>query len=86
MKAGEFARAFSVVIDDPARDRRRAVVGAIERVPLVIDVEDPLSLDVTRAESILKSRLPRLTDAWRRIHAVTLARAVADLNADGNAP
>ena len=42
--------------------------------------------DESRAESILESRLPRLSDAWRRIHAVTLARAVADLNANGGAP
>ncbi len=86
VKVGEFARALSVVVDDPARGTRRAVVGAIERVPLVIDGEDLLSVDVPRAETILAERLPRLSGPWLRIHAVNLARAVADLSANGSAP
>lgn len=82
VKLGEFARALAVVVDDRERGTQRAVVGAIERVPLVLEGEDAMVDGVESAERLIGARLPQLDRAWRRIHAVNLSRAVDDLRSD----
>lgn len=81
VKAGEFAKALAVVLLDPARGEARAVVGAIERVPLVLDDARALINDPSTVEGAIAERLPRLSGPTLRMHAVTLARAIQSLEA-----
>ncbi len=79
IKAGEFARAFVVAMEDRASGERRAVVGAIERLPLVLEGDDAAIDDARTAEALLARRLPSLAPLTRRLHAHALARAVRAL-------
>jgi carbon-monoxide dehydrogenase medium subunit len=79
VKAGEFAKALAVVLHDPAHGEARAVVGAIERTPLVLDDAGALIDDPRAAQSVISNRLPHLSDVQCRLHAVTLARAIQSL-------
>jgi carbon-monoxide dehydrogenase medium subunit len=79
VKAGEFAKALAVVLHDPAHGEARAVVGAIERTPLVLDDAGALIDDPRAAQSVISKRLPHLSDVQCRLHAVTLARAIQSL-------
>ena len=76
-KSGEFAQALAVVFEDPERGRRRAVVGAIERAPVVVDGEGVFPTTVADAKTLLSARLP--AGAGGRLHAAAFARAVRDL-------
>ena len=78
MKVGEFATAFCVALEDPERGESRAVLGAIERPPIVIDDCSSMS-DTTSAEAFVNARVPGLDAPTVRLHAVTLRRAVRDL-------
>ena len=81
-KRGEFAQALAVVFEDPKRDERRAVVGAIERPPLIVDGEGPFPETVAGAQALLSARLP--TGLGGRIHAAALARAARALAGEGS--
>lgn len=81
VKAGEFAKALGVVLVDPARDESRIVVGAIERVPLVLDDAGALFDDPSRVGNTIAQHLPQLSATTLRLHAVTLARAIQSLEA-----
>ena len=82
IKTGEFATAFCVALDDPERGESRAVLGAIERPPIVLD--DPSSVsDTASAEVFVSERVAGLDAAATRLHAVTLRRAVRDLEGPG---
>ena len=81
-KSGEFAQAFAVVFEDPERGERRAVVGAIERAPLILDGEDAFPTTVDDAGALLSARLPAGTGG--RLHAAALARAARDLAREGS--
>ena len=85
VKAGEFARAFVVAMEDRASGERRAVVGAIERLPLVLEGDDAAIVDPQRAEALLTHRLPSLTPVLLRLHALALSRArrALESNRDG---
>ena len=72
-KSGEFAQALAVVFDDPEHGTKRAVIGAIERAPLVVERESPFSGAVSDAQSLLATRLP--AGSGGRLHAAALARA-----------
>ena len=72
-KSGEFAQALAVVFEDPERGDRRAVIGAIERAPLILDGEDAFPETVDDAGVLLSARLPAGTGG--RLHAAALARA-----------
>ena len=72
-KSGEFAQALAVVFDDPERGERRAVIGAIERAPLIVDGEDAFPATVADAQALLSARLPAGTGG--RLHAAALSRA-----------
>ncbi|MCY4450876.1 MAG: FAD binding domain-containing protein [Immundisolibacterales bacterium] len=72
-KSGEFALALAVVFEDPERGTRRAAIGAIERAPLVIDIESPLSGAIPEASALLANHLPAETGG--PLHAAALARA-----------
>ena len=72
-KRGEFAQALAVVFEDPERDATRAVVGAIERVPLVVESATPFSGEVADARALLAARLP--SGSGGPLHAAALARA-----------
>ena len=72
-KSGEFAQALAVVFEDPERDERRAVVGAIERAPLVVESATPFSGEVADARALLAARLP--SGSGGPLHAAALARA-----------
>ena len=78
-KAGEFAQAFAVVLEDPERDTYRAVIGAIERNPLIVEGEAPFSGVVPEARALLAARLPEA--AGSPVHAAALARAARDVRA-----
>ena len=86
VKTGEFARAFAVAMEDKATGVRRVVVGAIERVPLVLEGDDAGIDDPRAAEALLAERLPSLAPVPRRLHAVSLARAVRALASKGETP
>ena len=76
VKHGEFAHSFAVFAFDRERDSAVAVLGAIERVPLVFRGSDAWVDNIEQAEALLAARLPRLTRAARRMHCVNLVRAV----------
>jgi carbon-monoxide dehydrogenase medium subunit len=84
VKHGEFARAFAVTVH-PAQGPARAVVGAVERRPLLIEEPD-LPADLDSARALLAARLPQCAPAPLQIHAVNLLRALGDLQAGGSAP
>ena len=67
------------MFENPERDERRAVVGAIERPPLVIESETPFSPELSDARALLAARLP--AGAGGPVHAAALARAVRDARA-----
>jgi carbon-monoxide dehydrogenase medium subunit len=71
-KAGEFANAIGGALRDPASGRMRAVIGALQGPPHVI-------ADATRCDP--EAEAAKLcTDPYdRRLHAVALARAIAQL-------
>jgi len=79
VKVGEFAHAFAVAMEDPTSGERRAVVGAIERVPLVLEGNDTLIEEAEQAEALLASYLPALTPVKRRLHGAVLLRAIRAL-------
>ncbi|MDE0460384.1 MAG: FAD binding domain-containing protein [Chromatiales bacterium] len=79
IRVGEFASAFCVAIDDPERGESRAVLGAIERTPIVVDDLSAVS-DTAGAEAFVDAHVPGLDAATVRLHAVTLRRAVRDLD------
>ena len=81
-KAGEFATAFCVALEDPERGESRAVVGAIERPPIVIDDLSDVSTKIA-AEALVNARLPGLDAPSVRLHAVTLRRALRALEDSG---
>lgn len=81
-KVGEFANAFCVALEDPERGESRAVLGAIERTPIVIDNWSSVS-DTTSAEAFVNARVPGLDAPTVRLHAVTLRRAIRDLESSG---
>ena len=78
MKMGEFATAFCVALEDPERGESRAVLGAIERPPIAIDDLSHVD-DTASAETFVNARVPGLDAPTVRLHAVTLRRAVRDL-------
>ena len=81
-KVGEFATAFCVALDDPERGESRAVLGAIERPPVVVD--DLSDVVATRgAEAFVHACVPGLDAPSIRLHAITLRRAVRDLEDSG---
>lgn len=77
-RVGEFATAFCVALDDPESGESRAVLGAIERPPIVIDDLSDIST-TTGAEDLVNARVPDLDLPSIRLHAVALRRAVCDL-------
>ena len=78
VRAGEFATAFCVALDDPERGESRAVLGAIERPPIAVEDVSNVS-DVTGAETFVNAHVPGLDAPTVRLHAVALRRAVRDL-------
>ena len=80
-KAGEFAQALAVVLEDPARSTCRAVVGAIERPPAVVERETPFSVAVADARALLAETLP--DGVGGALHAAALARAARDARSGG---
>lgn len=77
-KVGEFASAFCVAMEDPERGESRAVLGAIERPPIAIDDLSVVS-DRPGAETFVNSAVADLDAPTVRLHAVTLLRAVRDI-------
>ena len=82
-RAGEFATAFCVALDDPERGESRAVLGAIERPPLVVEDVSAVS-DTAGAETFVNEHVAGLDAPAARLHAVTLRRAVRALEASGS--
>jgi carbon-monoxide dehydrogenase medium subunit len=77
-KTGEFAHAIGAVLHDPARGVCRAVVGATDSRPIVLDDAGPLLKGVDRAAVFGLLRERGLGgDAYNlQIHAVALERAL----------
>jgi len=77
-KAGEFADAIGVVVDDPERQYFRAVCGATSGGPLVMDIKaepDARSFTVGKVRALLQSA-QFAGDAYElKLHAVALQRA-----------
>lgn len=77
-KPGEFAEAIGAVYIDPTRSIARAVVGALGRMPLVVQGHAELARLVTRPDA-MQALLDNagLEDAYeRQVHAVMLRRAL----------
>ena len=72
-KSGEFAQALAVVLEDPEGGTHRAVIGAIERTPLIVESGAPFSGEVAVTRALLDARLPAGTGG--PLHAAALARA-----------
>ena len=72
-KSGEFAQALAVVLEDPEGGTHRAVIGAIERTPLIVESSAPFSGEVAVTRALLDARLPAGTGG--PLHAAALARA-----------
>ena len=81
-KSGEFAQALAVVFEDSERGERRAVIGAIERAPLIVDGEGTFPETVADAQALLSAKLPAGTGG--RLHAAALARAARALARKGS--
>ncbi len=79
IRVGEFASAFCVALDDPERGESRAVLGAVERAPIAVDDLSTVS-GTAGAEAFVDAHVPGLDAATARMHAVTLRRAVRDLD------
>jgi len=83
-KPGEFAEAIGAAWVDPGRGVARALIGSLDRMPLVIDGEAAIA---ALAEDDAMARVlddAGLDDAYgRQVHRVMLRRALADL---GRAP
>ena len=79
IRVGEFASAFCVTLDDPEPGESRAVLGAIERPPIAVDDLSAVS-ETAGAEAFVHAHVPGLDTATARLHAVTLRRAVGDLD------
>jgi len=89
-KAGEFALASGAVVFDTDRDRFRAVIGATQARPIVVDAraifkEIPqrgvaVRLDEAAAAELLQRAGPT-TRTSVRLHLTALARAAAQANA-----
>ncbi len=89
-KTGEFAHAIAAVLHDPERDRWRAVVGATDSVPIVLDdgaalfegdLTPPLHARFDRAAAARLLRDAGLSgnEYGFQIHVVTLERAVRQM-------
>lgn len=76
-KTGEFAKAIGAVLHDPDRGETRAVIGAIEDAPVLIEgaAADALFDDPRAAEELVARHAPALSPAGQRLHAEALARA-----------
>ena len=71
-KAGEFAQAIGGAVRDPASGRLRAVIGSLKGPPHVI-------ADATRCDPEAEAAKVCSDPYDRRLHAVALARALAQL-------
>lgn len=76
-KTGEFAKAIGAVLHDPDRGETRAVIGAIEDAPVLIEgaAAEALFEDPRAAEELVARHAPALSPAGKRLHAEALARA-----------
>lgn len=74
-KTGEFAKAIGAVLHDPGRGETRAVIGAIERAPVLIPDAAPLIADPRAADALVREFAPGLSATGHQIHAVALQRA-----------
>jgi len=78
-KVGEFAKAIGAVLVDPARGDVRAVVGATERPPLLLDDAEALIADPRCAADLISAAMPDLDPIAQRIHATALERAARQI-------
>ena len=79
-KAGEFAETMAAVLHDPERGIARAVIGATEARPTVIEegIVVDASFDAKAAENIVERAFPDADWYKRRLHAAALRRAVEE--------
>jgi carbon-monoxide dehydrogenase medium subunit len=75
-KVGEFAKAIGAVLVDPERDEVRAVIGAIERPPIVLKDGANVVRDPRTARDVIAAAVPGLDPITLRICAAALERAV----------
>ncbi len=77
-KTGEFAHAIGAVLHDPERGVCRAIVGATESRPIVLDDAGPLIENFDRAAvlDLLRERGLGADPYNLQIHAVALDRAI----------
>jgi len=77
-KAGEFAQALAAIVDDPARARRRALIGAIDGAPYVFDAGPLIDLWSDAAADLQLRRAGLKAGTYEyQIHLTALARAIA---------
>ena len=80
-KTGEFAHAMAAVLQDPARDCMRIVIGATETSPVVIEEKCPATSQLN-LEDIKRKALAQLEDAGvtdpidNRVRLVAIERAL----------
>jgi carbon-monoxide dehydrogenase medium subunit len=81
-KPGEFAEAIGAVLLDPTRDVARAVIGALDRMPRVIDGAERVALLASAAGLARTLDAIEFDDVYEReLHAAMLRRAYADATA-----
>ena len=83
-KAGEFADAIGVVVDDPERAYFRAVCGATSGRPLVMETRtEPKARDLATEDALALLRRADFSgdDYDLKLHAVALHRAYREANA-----
>jgi carbon-monoxide dehydrogenase medium subunit len=84
-QVGEFAKASATVLIDEARGRRRCVIGALGRRPLILDsAKSLIDGSLTPAEA-LRAALPGRPAEALALHAAALQRAL-DLAREEKAP
>lgn len=76
-KTGEFAEAIAAIVVDPARGVRRAVIGAIDGPPHIVEDASPLidGWDADWADARLRAAGLVPGDYEYQVHAVALRRA-----------
>lgn len=79
-KAGEFAETMAAVLLDPDRGITRAVIGATEARPTIIenDFEPGAGFDSATAADLIDTALPHADAYKRQLHIAALRRAVAE--------
>lgn len=77
---GEFAKASAAVFADPGNARRRIVVGALGRQPVLLEETDGLLSGAVSPSQALAEALPDMPKADLRLHGIALSKALEQMS------